>query len=655
MKELNKRIFSLILAVLLSSLFFIGLNRFDNKYTHESIQAKDGLLALSAQDMADNPIRYLVDGWAFYPGALLTPEDFAGGDPNRYMVYTSIGERTHLDDLGARNDPHGSGSYVLHLRLPKGLATYALDLPEVFSAYRLYVDDRLYLEMGNPDPDQYASETQRRLVTFDADGKATILLAVSDYSHFYSGLVYPPAFGTPLTLNTARGILLGVCLLIDTLGLVAAVLALYVGLRMKHKNALLFSLTCLTMCGFTSYALLHSAAALPVFPWYAFELALGYLLTLLVVLLHNRICDVDERTRRISAGVIGAFGVLALCYGLFSSVLTVPVKELFSAAVFAFKGVSALYLLTTAGLSLKGHRAQAEPVFYASVFYATGFVWDRIFPEFEPMLFGWFSEWGSLALVLAIGYTLWRDITSAYAHSLAFAEEHRQVSRQLAMQVEYAKQISLRSEENSKINHDHRQHLRTAASIAEKLKESEDSKDVGRELIAYLQKISEDSIAVSGIPHDAFSQNIAIDALLQYYLTVAMNNKIETTVSFDMPPLLPTDVELCTVLGNLLENAVEACLGVPESQRKIDITAEQIGREFYLRIENSFDGIFIQKSGRYLSKKRKSLHFGIGLESVREIALRYGGMLTLEPEGNNFCAGVVLPVDMSALKKTDAI
>ena len=647
MKELNKRILSLILMVLLSSLFFIGLNRFDNKYTHESIQGANGLLALNAQDMADNPIRYLVDGWAFYPGALLTPEDLAQGDPDRYMVYTSIGERTHFDNLGASGDPHGSGSYVLHLRLPKGLATYALDLPEVFSAYRLYVDDRLYLEMGNPDPDQYVSQTQRRLVTFDADGKATILLAVSDYSHFYSGLVYPPAFGTPLALNTARGILLGVCLLIDTLGLVAAVLALYVGLRMKQKNALLFSLTCLAMCGFTSYALLHSAVALPVFPWYALELALGYLLTLLVVLLHNRICDVDERTRRVSAGVIGAFGALALCYGLFSSVLTVPVKELFSAAVFAFKAVSAIYLLTTAGLSLKGRRAQAEPVFYASVFYATGFVWDRIFPNFEPMLFGWFSEWGSLALVLAIGYTLWRDITSAYAHSLAFAEEHRQVSRQLTMQMEYARLLSARGEENRKLVHDFRQHLRTMNGLAAQFDTAETARLVEQELTEYLERLSQ-SMAVEkkqGETNRSLSNRPVVDALLQYYHALSKDKGIEVDIHLKLPDGLPlSDVELCTVLGNLLENAVEACERMTEGKRELYTRTDRTDRRFSIQINNSYDGKLLRSGERFLSRKTSEARFGVGLESVREIVERHGGTLILDITEELFSVGVSLSI-----------
>ena len=646
MKESHKRIFVLAATVVFSSFLFIGLYHFDNKYSDRSIQAANGLLVLSEEEIQNNPIRYLVKGWGFYPDCLLSPEDFRDGEPDQYMVYTNIGERTRFDNLGAKKDTHGSGTYVLHLQLPKGKTTYALDLPEIFSAYRLYIGERLYLSMGNPDPEQYEPLTQRRLITFEAEGKVTILLAVSDYSHFYSGLVYPPAFGTPLALNTARGMLLGICLFIDTIGLIAAALALYAGLRLKHKNALLFSFTCIVMCGFTSYALLHSVVALPIFPWYALELCLGYLLTFLVVVLHNRICNVGYFIRNISAGVAGAFCLLALCYGFFSPWLTVPIKELFSLGVFLFKAGTAAYLLVTAAISLRGKRERVEPLFYASVFYATAFVWDRILPDFEPMVSGWFSEWGSLILVLFIGYTLWRDIMSAYAYSLAFAEEHRQVTRQLTMQTEYSKQIAQRSEENRRILHDFRQHLRAIGGLALQVKERKGATDLGQQLMEYLDGISQENRRVTGSFAGAFSKNASVDALLQYYFSLAQEEKINVDFRLQLPSGLNlTDVELCTVLGNLLENAVEACQKLSGCKTNISILTTQTPHRCIIQVVNTFDGYYKQRDGRFLSGKRNHSSFGIGLESAREIIERHNGNLIFDIEQTLFCVGVSLPIE----------
>ena len=59
-------------------------------------------------------------------------------------------------------------------------------------------------------------------------------------------------------------------------GVLGAALAAYFGVRMRHKNALLFALLCLAGSLFTAYPILHSAAALPPRPWYALEISVGY-------------------------------------------------------------------------------------------------------------------------------------------------------------------------------------------------------------------------------------------------------------------------------------------------------------------------------------------------------------------------------------------
>lgn len=646
MNGVIKRILALALTLILSSLFFIGLYTFDNKYTHGGLQPVNGLIDFTEEELAAVPVHYLIRGWSFYPGVLLEPEDFTGGSPRRYSVYTDIGQRVRLDDLGAKNSPHGSGTYVMNLRLPQGRAVYALELPEIFSAYRLYINGFPYAQMGNPDPENYQPRTQRRQVSFEAEGAATIILAVSDFSHFYSGLVYPPAFGYPESLHVMGQIMLGICLFIDTLSLVAAALALYVGLRMKEKNALIFAPTCLVMCAFTSYAIIHSFS-LPILPWYAMELTSGYLFSLLVVVLHNRICDVGCLARRISTSIAGGFCLLALGYGLWASLQTVPVIRVFSAMVTAFKLLSAAYLIFTAALSLRHQMGRGAPLFYASAFYAAALVWDRLLPNHEPMLTGWFAEWGSLVLLLAIGYTLWRDLITAYSYSLAFAEEHRQVTRQLGMQVEYAKLLAARGAENRKLIHDFRQHLRTMNGLAAGFNTTETPKLVEQELTEYLERLAQ-SMSMEHRPRGTnrcFCGNSAVDALLQYYNALADERGFAAELQLDLPEKLPMgDVELCTVLGNLLENAVEACQRMTEGERKIFIRTYCTDRRCIIQINNSYDGTVLRQGGRFFSRKTSEPRLGIGLESVRELVERHEGMLMLDVSEGLFSVGVSLPI-----------
>ena len=182
-----------IACIFVSSIIFIGLFFHDNKYTHAGLQPANGILYLSESELSSHSLRFLIRGWCFYPDRLLTPDDLP--DNSDYMTYTAIGEHTHFDLDGRRSNPHGQGTYVLRIILPEKEASYSLMLPEIYSSYRLYVNDSPAIQVGNPSADSYSAKTQERTCTFTAGGTVTIVIAVSDQTHFYSGMIYPPAFG----------------------------------------------------------------------------------------------------------------------------------------------------------------------------------------------------------------------------------------------------------------------------------------------------------------------------------------------------------------------------------------------------------------------------------------------------------------------------
>ena len=202
---------------------------------------------------------------------------------------------------------------------------------------------------------------------------------------------------------------MGLAVCVTLCGVLGAALAAYFGVRMRHKNALLFALLCLAGSLFTAYPILHSAAALPPRPWYALEISVGYAMVVLVVTLQNRLCQ-TRRPVALTVEIAGwLFCLVALCYGLLSPYLTIPVLKAFSLLIFCFKIGSAVYLLRAALRAVRQQIPQAAPLFFAAAFYATLLLWDRLLPAFEPVVTGWFGEWGSFAMTLVIGYVLWRD------------------------------------------------------------------------------------------------------------------------------------------------------------------------------------------------------------------------------------------------------
>lgn len=641
MKKFAKSYAGLILTILFSSLFFMGLFRWNNKYTHPAPQAKNGFLEISEEDLEQYPLRFLCQGWEFYPNLLLSPENLSSAS-SAYMQCITIGESSWL---GNRPDQttHGCGSYVLHLLLPEEVCSYALKLPEIFSAYRLYINGRLLLEVGNPDPDSYVPLIQDRMVTFDASESADILIAVSDYSHFYSGMIYSPAFGTPLALNTSRGISFAATLVMLCIGCIAIFFSLYLGITMHHKNTLLFALLCLAMCGFSSYGLLHTMWELPVFPWYALELASGYLVTFLLVILHNRICQISYPLSIASNGISAGFCILAFLYGLRSAHLSSAMIRMFSLSVSCYKAAVAFYLLGTAYLSVRSEKsADSCSLFYASVIYAMSFLWDRIYPSFEPIYGGWFAEWGALSLVCAIGCTLWRKMLRDYANALTFSVQYKQVNRQLTMQMLYSQQITAQIEEKRRLIHDFRQQLRAM----ENLSLNAGTPEGQQKLLDFIHKADRSFTEgrFSSIPD--FCQNAAVNALLRYYYTAATDFGIKVLFSFSLPNTCPlTDVELCTVLGNLLENALEACRRLPSTAtRSLSLNSKETAGTLFILIENSYDGNLKQMDGHFLSMKTETVRFGIGLESAKEILERYRGTMDLYPGKEVFKAGISVPL-----------
>jgi len=640
-----KKCIPYLLTLLATSFLCVSLYMWNNKYTYNDLQPRNGQLFVTEADLSAPT--FLINDWEFYPDVLLSPDTY----PGDYMVYNDIGQRTRFDGLGTRTNPHGCGSYALHIYLPSDTKTYALELPEIFSAYKLYINGRLVASAGDPHPASYTPATQAKVVAFDSCGQTDILLAVSDYSHFYSGLVYPPAFGSFSKVESLHHIRLAFTLIACTIGLLFSLFYVYFGMRMKKRAPMLFAALCFLMFITPLFPIIHCLLELPIFPWYALELLCIYLMMLLVIILHNRICDAGYYCRRISTAVSATFCLMAALYGLFSAYLTVPVMQIFSRCLFIYKLAFAAYLLLTAGAAFKRLNSSSKPLFFAAIAYAVVFIWDRILPSYEPILFGWFMDFGSLIIICAMGYTLWRDLTNAYINKLAFEEENHQFQKQLAMQELYQKELSGQLEERRKITHDFRQHLYTISGFVEQLPHTSASDTNLEELKKYLNTLTTHTTSQTGMITGAFSENTAVDVLLQYYYFCAKEHGIHIDIRFCMPQqqILP-DVELCTVLGNLLENAVDACNRMPmvnESglEKSIAISSHETDGQWFILVENTYDGIVMQKHNRFLSRKDTNFkRFGIGLESVRDIIEQHGGNLDIYPKETVFRVGITLPL-----------
>lgn len=115
-----------------------------------------------------------------------------------------------------------------------------------------------------------------------------------------------------------------------------------------------------------------------------------------------------------------------------------------------------------------------------------------------------------------------------------------------------------------------------------------------------------------------------LNAVIAYYAQLALEKEIDFSAQVNVSEEISVeDADLAVLFGNLLENACETCLVLPPEKRFIRLQANQSGRELTFVVDNSFSEIIEQKASRLFSARKKGE--GIGLESVRHIAERYGG------------------------------
>ena len=176
----DTRLSLLILSafLLVGLLAALGQYRWDNKYT----SALSGGWGFNVLQSDPEQPAWLVDGWEFCPGELLSPEDFAAG--RQAEEYTYAGQYPNFSaQLGS---PYGEATYRLVLENPGESVELSLYLPELLCAGRVYIGGELAGEQGSVEP--YEPRVMDGVYSFTASGSTEIIIQCANYTHYYSGM-----------------------------------------------------------------------------------------------------------------------------------------------------------------------------------------------------------------------------------------------------------------------------------------------------------------------------------------------------------------------------------------------------------------------------------------------------------------------------------
>ena len=617
-----------VLAIVCLACLF--LYRYDNKYMAPGPRGVSGVLVLDKPEQ--HLVSFLVNGWEYYGGRLLSPEDFTESafPPDEYIY---IGQYGGFEAGDFSASPHGSASYRLNIVIPDEPRAYMLELPEIYSAYRLYINGRLAASMGEPDPEKYKPATGNQTVSIEAGGNIEILLAVSDYSHMYSGMVYPPAFGQPKAVSALlsartifRSILTSFALSIGALSLLVGILS------KKNRIAMLYSLLCLFFIGYTSYPIVRSLFV-GMYPFYAVENFSYCAMLTVIILLQRQVFETGKRWNRRLAG-----------YGLFMCAASVALPILlttgslvvmgaYSILITAYEWLMAVYLTVTAVQALFRDKPYSKTLMGGILVLDAALVMDRLLPLHEPIVTGWFPELASFALVLCVGAVVGMEVAAKYRDNAVLMERSASMERLSQMHRANYDLLMGRVEEIKTSHHDFRHHMVMIRNLLE-------NRDLDK-LESYLSEIES---TVRKVQPVSTSQNVVAGVLTGHYIQLAEKSGIDMRTKLEIGcDINISDADLCAILSNLLENAIEACQRQSDKKRFISLSIGQTGSILSIRMENSTDGMIRERYGAFLSSKAEGRK-GYGLESVRAAAKRYGGdaRFVYDNEKMVFCSSVLL-------------
>jgi sensor histidine kinase regulating citrate/malate metabolism len=140
------------------------------------------------------------------------------------------------------------------------------------------------------------------------------------------------------------------------------------------------------------------------------------------------------------------------------------------------------------------------------------------------------------------------------------------------------------------------------------------------------------------------SGNIVVDSLINNNNSIAKKEGIDFQARVFVPVELPFESEdLCIILGNALENAVEATRKVTTGEKYIEVVAVYLKETLSIAIKNSYKGKVVRDpDGRLKTTKEDKVNHGIGVMSIERAANKYNGEMAVEDNNEVFILKILL-------------
>lgn len=181
-------------------------------------------------------------------------------------------------------------------------------------------------------------------------------------------------------------------------------------------------------------------------------------------------------------------------------------------------------------------------------------------------------------------------------------------------------------EKNRQMIHDIKNHILIIREMGEKNKIND--------LLRYVDELYGEYSTTKNV---TWTGNHILDLILNQKKAVAEHKGIQFSINVMLLPKIKlSDVELCSLFGNLLDNSIEACEKIEIGDRFIDINIKVQQKMMFINIANSTAEKAVCKNGCFITSKQDKKSHGYGLKSVQRVVDRHDGVISYQVESNTF-------------------
>lgn len=387
-------------------------------------------------------------------------------------------------------------------------------------------------------------------------------------------------------------------------------------------------------------------AAYAVLMQISYPISLAWFIVCIPIFCTFFLCTVQERIQKTIAVLL-----LVICYGSFICGCSVFISNLiFDKGL----GNSALYTIATLFLgastyplayrflieSVISPLEQVEnggvmSVYFMPLFYIiTQVVFFVLYDAMDQM-----NDIVYFVVLIAINvsaYSLTMDsvrLMGGMADNLRMQEELNTAEKLLELQKsQYASWVT-QIEEVRRARHDLKHHI----AIVQAFLDNDDKEGLKSHVRAFQQTLPETAPM-------QICKHMAVNAILLHYYDRAKREGVHISLIAEIEEdITINSQDLSVIIGNCLENAFESCARMDsKSERTVSLMAKPMGSGLAIVIDNTFDGQTVREKDVYLSSKRALGHRGVGMDSVKLLVKKYGGIVSFETSENIFMTSIRL-------------